>query len=177
LIRKDDEGSDGDGPKQILMNLKDLIDLSYSDDDEEQNDRLSLAAIARDVFEHPPSDSQPEIEPLTPAQEEEEEEEEGQAPPASPRPSVFMFGGQELRLPSVGDGDSMEYRVEALRQFIERGLGLDKFIEAYQIVIAEGDDSNVDAELKRVLETAEQRAYVPLIQQLVVCEESLGDEA
>jgi hypothetical protein len=88
-----------------------------------------------------------------------------------------MFGGRELSLPSVGDGDSMDYRIEALRQFIERGLGLDKFIEAYQIIMAEGDDGDVDTELKKVLETADQRTYVPLIQQLVVCEESLGDEA
>jgi hypothetical protein len=168
VIRKDDEAGDGDSPKQLLMNLRDLIDLSYSDND----DVLSLAATSRDVFDYSPSDSELEVEAWPPVQDEEED-----APPASPRPAVFMFRGRELSLPSVGDGDSMEYRIEALRQFIERALGLEKFIEAYQIIMAEGDDGDLDTELKRVLETADQRAYVPLIQQLVVCEEFLGDEA
>lgn len=77
----------------------------------------------------------------------------------------------------VTDCDSMNYRIEALRQFIEEGLGLDKFIEVYQFITEDSDaldERDVDIQLRKML-NAEQIQYYPLVQQLIVCEESLND--
>jgi anti-sigma28 factor (negative regulator of flagellin synthesis) len=119
----------------------------------------------------------------------------GRSPPRAERPSeqvaaadqpatveqkgstaIFMFDGQQLELPSVTDEDSLGYRIEALRQFIENGIGLDKFVEAYQFVREAADEPDGNAKLKQILATQEQLAYYPLIQRLVVCEESMEDE-
>ncbi|KAK8845020.1 hypothetical protein M9Y10_021196 [Tritrichomonas musculus] len=93
-------------------------------------------------------------------------------------PGIFYFGGKEIKLPSVTDRDSLSYRVEAIRQFIEKGLGLDKFIEIYRFIVVENDEMNeIDANKKihEILSTPDELSYYKLIQQLVVCEETLND--
>jgi hypothetical protein len=84
-----------------------------------------------------------------------------------------VFDGKVLDLPSVADGDSKAYRIEALRQFIEEGLGLDKFMEVYQFVREGTDgipDEEADLRMREILSTAKQQAFYPLVQQLIVCE-------
>jgi NIMA (never in mitosis gene a)-related kinase len=94
-------------------------------------------------------------------------------------PSVFMFGGRALDLMGVRNDDSLGYRIEALRQFLEQEIGLGKFIEAYQF-LSEGCDElqadQVDGKMRGIFPTPNLQAYYPLIQQLVVCEDSLGAE-
>jgi hypothetical protein len=178
--------------------LRALIELSDSSDDAETNDYLMLVAIAQNILEHKPSSDEGEGEgELEVARFAEEDEEEEPPPPPdfSPEPAaaerpdsplddpgspgVFMFGGRVLNLQGVGDSDSLGYRIEALRQFLEEGIGLDKFIEAYQFV-SEGCDElrpdEIDAQMQRIFPTPHLQAYCPLIQQLVVCEDSLAEE-
>lgn len=152
-----------------IRDLDDLIHISDDEDydDDSTNDLISLCAIANNIFNHPPSSDE----------DEEEEEEEIVEKKEQPKQSGgrFFFDGKELVLPMVTDRDSMNYRIEALRQFIEEGLGLDKFIETYQFITEQSDEmdeANVDKELKKILETHEQQQYLTLIQQMIVCEES-----
>ena len=88
----------------------------------------------------------------------------------------FLFAGKELHLPMVTNKDSLTYRAEAIRQFIENGIGLENFCAAYEIMTRPdgASDRRRKKRVKRVLTTSEQMEYYPLIQQLVVCEESLA---
>jgi hypothetical protein len=116
--------------------------------------------------ERPPGDDAPADDDSSPA--------DGPSPPGA-----FMFGGHALDLRGVGEGDSVGYRIEALRQFLEQGIGVDKFMEAYQFVSQgyEGlEPTEVDAQLRRIFPSPEILAFYPLIQQLVVCEQSAGEE-
>jgi hypothetical protein len=132
-----------------------------SDDD----DLVMLAAVARSIVENPPtSDEDPEEEPGG--------HEEGVAHVGG---AQFLFDGKELRLPRVSDADSKSYRIEALRQFIEEGLGIDRFINVYQFIRVDSDQLSpveMDVHLRKMLSTPKQLTYYPLIEQLIVCEES-----
>ena len=88
----------------------------------------------------------------------------------------FLFAGKELHLPMVTNRDSLTYRAEAIRQFIENGIGLENFCAAYEIMTRPdgASDRRRKKRVKRVLTTSEQMEYYPLIQQLVLCEESLA---
>ena len=188
----EDSESDAEQTQTPVKSVMDLINLSSDsdddDDDDGQNDLLALAAIAKNIFDDPPSSDEDEE-----AQAEEEGAEEdvqgfeeptpeeigggGDEKPADNKSGKFFFGGKELNLPMVTDRDSMNYRVEAIRQFIEQGLGLDKFLEAYQLITDEAgiDEKEMDERLRKVLSKPEEMSYYPLIQQLIVCEESLND--
>jgi hypothetical protein len=169
-----------------IYDLKALMDMSSGSSDDESNDYITLAAIAQNILEHAPSSDEGEEEedpyppepPKTASPGAEEPSPPGPAEEPSPR-GAFVFGGRALSLQGVRDGDSIEYRVEALRQFLEQGIGLEKFTEAYQF-ITEGADglepAQVDAQMRRIFSTPELLAYYPLIQQLIVCEESAQEE-
>lgn len=156
-------------------NVMEMIKFSdYSDDDDEDsNDNFtSLAAMCKEILDKPVSeatsgDKRSSTGPQS-VDEEDEDEEVG----------VFFFGEKELKLPSVTNRDSLSYRIEAIRQFIEEGLGLDKFIEIYNFVTDDSDDVNdVDANrrIHEILSTPDELSYYKLIQQLVVCEETLNE--
>ncbi|KAH0793665.1 serine/threonine-protein kinase Nek1-like [Histomonas meleagridis] len=159
--------------------LDELIHLSDDDDSDDDNDILSLAAIAKSILDHPPDDDEGECEPSLAemahgllSSNSSDSEDEKQTP-SMPK---FIFNGEELKLPTVTDRDSMAYRVEAIREFIERGLGLDVFIEVYNVLTADADnlpEEEVDARLHELLNSPEQLKFYPLIQQLIVCEETL----
>jgi hypothetical protein len=75
-----------------LKNLDDLMRLPSDDSDEQTNDYLSLAAIAQNIFDHPPSDS-----------EDAEEAEPEPLPPMWYSASARLFvPGSHVLLPSVG---------------------------------------------------------------------------
>ena len=87
---------------------------------------------------------------------------------------VFMFNNKELKLPMVTNNDSLNYRIEALRLFIEQNLGLDKFIDVYRFITVDSDnmtDEEGGERVKQILKTQEELSFYPLIQQLVFCEE------
>jgi len=141
-------------PASIVVEFSD----SYSDFDE-QDDLISLAAIAKNIFDHPPSDNEAE----------EEQSSETQL-------GTFIFEGKELKLDSVNNDDSLNYRVEALRIFLEDGLGMDTFIKIYGFLTSDQEISpqETDDRIREILKSQEQIVYYPLVQQLIVCEESLS---
>ncbi len=94
---------------------------------------------------------------------------------------VAPVGGQFMldgRVISVGGaGDSLAYRIEALRVFLEADLGADRFFGAYQRLAMLGDaddDDEVEADLGDRL--GDKIAYVQLIQQLIYCEDMINEQ-
>lgn len=186
---KDDDSDD--------ENVADMIKFSDSDYDSE-DDFHSLASMCKQILDQPvPLNESKKInkttvdtakktktskraEPIANSDgllfNDSDDDSEDDSTPAEP--GVFYFGGKEIKLPSVTDRDSLSYRVEAIRQFIEKGLGLDKFIEVYRFIVVESDEMNeIDANKKihEILSTPDELSYYKLIQQLVVCEETLNE--
>jgi len=83
---------------------------------------------------------------------------------------TFLYDGKPLALPGVSERDSMAYRLEALRVYLETVLGEDLFIEAYQHVMEETADDEESVDLKGKM--GDKLKFVPLIYQLIVCEDS-----
>lgn len=80
--------------------------------------------------------------------------------------------GKELHLPGVSEKDSIAYRIEALKVFLESALGDMAFIEAYQY-LQENEDfngKNESNDLQKIL--GKNIKYLTLIYQLIVCEDS-----
>lgn len=73
-------------------------------------------------------------------------------------------------LPGVEASDSMAYRIEALRLYLETQLGDNIFISAYQhlINLQNDDDDNV---IEGIVGQKKMK-FVPLIHHLIVCEDS-----
>ena len=74
-------------------------------------------------------------------------------------------------LPGITASDSMSYRIEALRVHLENQMGDALFIAAYKhLVNLASDDEQADNELEGLLK--KKMKFVPLIHQLIVCEDS-----
>lgn len=73
-------------------------------------------------------------------------------------------------LPGISENDSIFYRIEALRNYLEQKLGLDPMIRAYQYLLDPPADDDSNAELSGILEPSKLK-FVPLIYQLIVCED------
>jgi NIMA (never in mitosis gene a)-related kinase len=73
-------------------------------------------------------------------------------------------------LPGTSDQDSIFYRIEALRSYIEQKLGLEPMMRAYQYLLDPPADDDSNAELSSIV-GPKQLVYVPLIYQLIVCED------
>jgi len=73
-------------------------------------------------------------------------------------------------LPGVQASDSMGYRIEALRVYLETQLGDNAFITAYQHLnnLQNDDEDNV---IEGVVGPKKMK-FVPLIHHLIVCEDS-----
>ncbi|OHT13794.1 hypothetical protein TRFO_16021 [Tritrichomonas foetus] len=144
--------------------LEDLIHISDSDNEDEDDDILSLVAIVKNILDDPPT-----------SDEDSSEKSDDNDDNSEPSSVIFTFSGKELHLPMVKDNDSLQYRIEALRQFIEKNLGFDKFLEIYRLISVEIDEMNEgegETKVKEILNDNELSFY-PLIQQLVFCEESI----
>jgi NIMA (never in mitosis gene a)-related kinase len=74
--------------------------------------------------------------------------------------------GKEI--PGCGEKDTISYRIEALRVYLEKQLGEEPFYEAYRILQDGGEDGN--SELIKAL--GKNMKFVPLIYQMIVCEDS-----
>ncbi|EAY19670.1 STE family protein kinase [Trichomonas vaginalis G3] len=162
-IKVQEDKKEGEKPKK---SFQDFIDMSSSDEsDDEANELIELAAIAKSIFDNPPDDDE--------AEEEGEEHHEEE----KPAPGKFIFNGKELILDYVSGDDSLSYRVEALRQFIEQGLGLDTFLAIYKLLTDESDnmsDVDIDKKTKEILHTKDQLTFYPLLNQLIKCEDTLN---
>ena len=83
----------------------------------------------------------------------------------------FHLRGRELKF----QGDSVTEIVEELRMLLERELGAAAFVEVYNTMerLAPTDDD--DLTVQRIIEVLgyEKVHFVPLIHQLIICEESI----
>jgi hypothetical protein len=87
-------------------------------------------------------------------------------PPDTEETSVpFFLPNKVLNFPVVRDQDSLAYRAEAIRAFLEREMGLDKVLALKQAVLAGDDDNGVHEVLKDC-----EPGIVVLAQQLLVLE-------
>eukprot|EP01022_Parablepharisma_sp_SALTPOND_P004767 TRINITY_DN120930_c1_g1_i1.p1 TRINITY_DN120930_c1_g1~~TRINITY_DN120930_c1_g1_i1.p1 ORF type:complete len:466 (-),score=64.76 TRINITY_DN120930_c1_g1_i1:57-1454(-) len=75
------------------------------------------------------------------------------------------------RIPHMSEKDSIGYRIEALRLYLEKQLSETIFMKAYKYLQAlQGDEEN-QMVLKQLL-GREKSKFLPLIYQLLVCEDS-----
>jgi len=81
--------------------------------------------------------------------------------------------GEPLELTMVKDGDSISFRIEALRIYLEQELGLSDFLLAYRYLneywseLKESKDSKLED-----LVVEKTVRFLPLIHQLIFCEDS-----
>ena len=80
----------------------------------------------------------------------------------------FTFRGNELQLNNIKSNDSLAYKIETVRKFIEDSLGIDKSIKAYRLA-----EENNFSNYKDILTTPDQQSFYPLLLQLVSSEEIL----
>lgn len=145
---------------KVKKSLEDLVPQVLSDDDDEPNeskDLMELAAIAQDIINN---------------NDEEEQEEETES--VQPQPGKFIFNNRELILENVSNDDTLGFRIEVLRCFIEEGIGSETFLEIYEFFTQHADnmsDHEIDHKIKQILKTPEQLMYYPLLNQLIACEE------
>lgn len=90
----------------------------------------------------------------------------------------FRIDGSTLRLPNVDERDSLMYRIESLRMYLDKELGEDTFIKVYKLLKDQGrddDEAYVQHQLYNAL-SEEKMGYVQLIHQLIFCEERFSDQ-
>ena len=182
-----------DEEEEKELSIIDMINMSSSDDEDEDDgkDIQTIAEMAKDIFGTPikkkreKEQTDRELPPSEPKEKPVDRPRRVSRPVEDTPPSRkddlnrtrFLFAGTELHLPMVTDKDSLNYRAEAIRQFVENGIGLDRFMEAYEIMTRQDDASERRRKkrVERVLKTKKEMEYYPLIQQLIVCEESMND--
>ena len=74
---------------------------------------------------------------------------------------------RELSFPVVSDGDSLSYRAEAIRAFLERELGIEKLLEIRQRLV-EPEGGTFDVPFDDV-----EPGLVILAQQLLILDEMI----
>jgi NIMA (never in mitosis gene a)-related kinase len=87
----------------------------------------------------------------------------------------FKLNGKTLRLKNVSEKDSLCYRIEALRAHLGEELGEDVFVRAYRLVDEakqNDDDAVLEKRMIEILGSKSKQHYVPLIHQLVFCEDA-----
>lgn len=76
----------------------------------------------------------------------------------------FMLNGATLKLGSIGD-DPLSYRIELLRSYLQKELGIERLFGLYRKVkLAENDDSGSE------FDKDNDETFIPLILQLIFCE-------
>mmetsp|Transcript_1694 Transcript_1694/g.5941 ORF Transcript_1694/g.5941 Transcript_1694/m.5941 type:complete len:710 (-) Transcript_1694:2334-4463(-) len=144
---------------------------SHSKQEERLNDIQRRRKVLEEEIarkEHDLLERQPEFEHDSPL---DEEEDIGREPP-----SKFTLDGKTLRI-TTSSRDSLCYRIEALRLHLEKELGLDGFVESYDLLqsqTVEDDDNELNDKLLDIL-GEEKLNYVSLIHQLIVCEEAFNE--
>lgn len=85
----------------------------------------------------------------------------------------FRLDGKTLDLP-VDDLDSLSYRVEALRVHLEKELGLEAFLNLHRHLNSNLDSKTCSNELEYLIPPS-AFVYLPLVHQLIVCEDTCFD--
>mmetsp|Transcript_1219 Transcript_1219/g.1855 ORF Transcript_1219/g.1855 Transcript_1219/m.1855 type:complete len:776 (+) Transcript_1219:712-3039(+) len=92
-------------------------------------------------------------------------------------PPKFKLGNQTLKMDNISESDSLCYRIESLRLYLETQLGDEQFYKAYQILNeqdANTDDAVIEKELLNVL-GSKNIGFTSLIHQLLFCEDSFNE--
>jgi hypothetical protein len=83
----------------------------------------------------------------------------------------FQLG---VLLPNVSDEDSLYYRIEALRVYLEKQLGADTFLQAYRFLKAMEDQEDSDESSEQLTAILKDKlGYLSLLNQLLFCEDQL----
>lgn len=72
-------------------------------------------------------------------------------------------------IPYVQSQDSIAYKIEALKYYLEKKLGLNTLLAVYQSLV-ESSDSDAKQSSELPLMTAGQEAFIPFVHHLVFCE-------
>ena len=84
--------------------------------------------------------------------------------------SCFMNPeGGDIKLP-VNQADSLAYRIEALRLYIEHQLGISEFLLVYKHLTSEKESEDDNAETDGIL-SSKARSFLTLVTQLIACED------
>lgn len=87
--------------------------------------------------------------------------------------SKFRLDGNTLRLKNVSEADSLMYRIESLKAYLDRELGEDRFLTVYRLLFDQTPDDKDDEDIERQIETIlgkEDMGFLSLIHQLIFCE-------
>eukprot|EP00656_Telonema_subtile_P026738 TRINITY_DN28722_c0_g1_i1.p2 TRINITY_DN28722_c0_g1~~TRINITY_DN28722_c0_g1_i1.p2 ORF type:complete len:146 (-),score=23.22 TRINITY_DN28722_c0_g1_i1:28-465(-) len=85
-------------------------------------------------------------------------------------PTKFVLDGQTLCLPNCDAGHPLMSRIESLRMFLEQALGDSNFFKVYRLMDDVTDDGDAISKVEALLPSS-QHHYIPVISQLIVCEE------
>ena len=87
----------------------------------------------------------------------------------------FKHLGQTLKLSGIGESDPLNCRVEALRKYLEESLSDEAFLRVYKLLRREDlDEDMIDNQIQKLMPPSKQ-SYLPLIYQLIFCEDRLND--
>ena len=88
-------------------------------------------------------------------------------------PAVHL--GMTQKLPNVSQGDSLAYRIETLRMYLEDQMGFEEFLKAYQLLkhTAEEEDQPGQQASENSMVDPQLLPYFAIVNQLIVCEENL----
>ena len=87
------------------------------------------------------------------------------------RVKAHFLTPERTPVPGVTSEDSAFGRIEALRCYLENMIGLDRFIEAYAYLMNPPEEDEDNEQVRDILGKNNVK-YMPLICQLIVCEES-----
>jgi len=75
-------------------------------------------------------------------------------------------------IPCVASGDSLGYKIEALRVYLEKKMGFDDFFSAYTSLMegSEQEESNTTEHIHEIKVSKEAEKYIPFIHHLIFCE-------
>ena len=66
--------------------------------------------------------------------------------------------------------DSLGYKIEALRYYLEKKMGLEVLLGVYKTLIDSSDEGDNHETLEMPLMKPEQEKFVPFVHHLVFCE-------
>lgn len=87
----------------------------------------------------------------------------------------FSILGETFKLPNVSSEDSLFYRIESLRNYLEMQLGTSVFVQVYNLLKdlrEQDDDEELNLKVKELL-PGDKINFLSLINQLIYCEEAI----
>ncbi|EAR94643.2 plant dual-specificity MAP kinase kinase family domain protein (macronuclear) [Tetrahymena thermophila SB210] len=94
--------------------------------------------------------------------------------PEDQRVKCEFLGVDGIQIPGMSEKDSIFNRIEALKVYLERNLGEDLFIQIYQEIQLQDQNLSETDQTKRInsILNVDQQKFIPLIYQMIFCEDS-----